>query len=88
MASKALVNGRSMKVVNIASTRMMRKIRAARGCFVPRINTGMHGLPLKTRMPGTSPGHNDVVRANTQAWLATALPMAACAAASRAIGTR
>ncbi len=40
------------------------------------------------------PGHDDVVMVlfvrveKPQAWLATALPIAACAAASRAIGTR
>jgi len=39
------------------------------------------------------PGHDAVfinrqMRRRTQAWLVTALPNAACAAASRAIGTR
>jgi hypothetical protein len=76
ITSKALVNGHSNKVVNIASTKMMKKVFA-----------GSSVIEFQRIMPGTSPG---ILSCGTQphAWLLTALPRAACAAASRAIGTR
>ncbi len=47
-----------------------------------------HCLATK-QMAGKNPGHFSLdTVAERQAWLATALPSAACAAASRAIGTR
>jgi hypothetical protein len=65
-------------VVNIASTKMMKKVfEAASGSIV------MAGL-----VPATT---SLILRYETtqpQAWLVTALPRAACAAANRAIGTR
>src|SRR5260370_29864672 len=55
----------------------------------PRLRLCAH---RKTWMPGTSPGMTPsfviVGASRTYAWLATALPSAACAAANRAIGTR
>jgi hypothetical protein len=56
-----------------------------------RPSTTLFCAKHKTWMPGTrlhQAEHDDVVGSNDYAWLATAVPIAACAAASRAIGTR
>jgi hypothetical protein len=72
-----------MEVVNIPST----KLSLVMAGLVPAI----HVFVLRKREDVDArhkAGHDDVVGLKRYAWLATALPIAACAAASRAIGTR
>jgi hypothetical protein len=80
-------------VVNIRSTKTMTEFLAAPlplRCGFRRDATNESLRTHGTQMPGTIPGIMllQTVLRQTQAWLATALPSAACAAASRAIGTR
>jgi len=86
ITSKTLVNGRWSKVVNIASTKMMKKVFRRtcilRGSGVPRDGVG-EGICI-----ALAPQDDADTCDQPHAWLVTALPRAACAAASRAIGTR
>ena len=75
-------------MVNIASTKMMKKFATACDAFLSaalRVPYP-HGRKMAGELPAISVSVDAV--AVPQAWLATALPRAACAAASRAIGTR
>src|SRR3954453_17841514 len=89
--SEALVNSGSSKVVNTTSTKTMKKFsmrrrhEAFRGCA----NLGqLRVVPDIKQEPGKSRALDEASMREPYAWLAIALPSAACAAARRAIGTR